>query len=155
MASNSPNRDWDETLATLFGLGLGLLFMAGGLWVRQRELTERETLQETQGTVVDSVKRRERDSSNNQDKETYAPVIEFSVNGDRTRFTGRYESYRTSNGHQVVVRYDPQQPEKTARVVDPLEGLTPWGMLGLGGFAVVTSLSSLLPLRRLISRDRS
>jgi hypothetical protein len=147
MNFKSHQTTFDEKLSAIIGLGLGVLFMAGGFWVRQIDMHERATLNEAQGTVVDSISRRERNNTSSLEKITYAPVIEFMVNGDRTRFTGRYQSYRSSNGHVVVIRYDPKQPATTARVVDPLEGLAPWGMFGLGGLAVVFSLSALLPVR--------
>lgn len=146
MTVNPQANNWDEKLSAIIGLVLGLLFIGGGAWVRQMNRYEQATLTETQGTVVDIVKRRDRDSSSNQDKETYAPVIEFQVNDQPIRFTGRYESYRSSNGHPVVVRYNPDQPALTAREVDPFEGLTAWGMFGMGGLAVVCSLGPLLPL---------
>ncbi len=126
---------------------MGLLFIAGGFGLRQSDLHEQTTLKEAQGVVVDRVSRRERDQTNNQEKVTYAPVIEFLVNGERTRFTGKYESYRSSPGNKVVVRYAPNRPLPTARVVDPLEGPTAWAMLGLGGLSVMFSLGRLLPLR--------
>ncbi|MFN6465990.1 MAG: DUF3592 domain-containing protein [Nostoc sp. DedVER02] len=138
---------FDEKLSAGIGLAIGLLFIAGGFWVRNIVIHESATLNETQGTVVDSITRTDRSDKNNQQKETYAPVIEFLVNGKPTRFTGNYESYRSSNGHVVVVRYDPKQPISSARVVNPLEGLVPWGMFGMGGLAVVYSLGALLPVR--------
>ncbi|MDZ8104369.1 MAG: DUF3592 domain-containing protein [Nostoc sp. DedQUE12a] len=138
---------FDEKLSAGIGLFLGLLFIGGGFWVRNIVAQEIATLKETRGTVVDSISRRDRSSKNNQEKETYAPVIEFLANGEPTRFTGSYESYRSSNGKIVGVRYDPKQPIKTARVVNPLEGLVPWGMFGMGGLAVVCSLGAFLPVR--------
>lgn len=149
----SPN--FDEKLSAMIGLMMGLLFIAGGFWVRHIDLREQATLNETQGTVVDTMSRHERDTTNNKEKVTYAPVIEFLANGDRTRFTGRYESYRVSTGNRVVVRYDPQKPTTTARVVDPLEGWTAWSMFGIGGLSVFWSLGTLLPLRTWLSHPRS
>ncbi|GEM_PF-1532652 len=154
MTLTPPPKDPEEIFSAIFGLVLGLLFIAGGVWVRHIETHERATLTETQGTVVDSVKRRERSTTDNQEKDTYAPVIEFLDNGDRTRFTGKYVSYRSSNGHNVVVRYDPAQPTTTARVVEPLEGLTAWGMFGMGGAVVIFSLGELLPLSTLFAQRR-
>lgn len=138
---------FDEKLSASIGLSIGLLFIVGGFWVRNIVAHEGATLNETRGTVVDSISRRDRSNTNNQQKETYAPVIEFLANGERTRFAGNYESYRSSNGQMVVVRYDPKQPISTARVVNPLEGLVPWGMFGMGGLAVISSLGALLPVR--------
>jgi hypothetical protein len=155
MNLKSPQGNLDEKLSAIFGLVIGVLFVAGGFWVRSIEATDRATLKETQGTVVDSVRRRERDTSTNQERETYAPVIEFLVDGQPIRFTGKYESYRSSKGNGVVVRYDPKQPTSTARVVDPLEGLTAWGMFGVGGVATILSLGTLLPVRRWVSDRRS
>jgi hypothetical protein len=136
---------FDEMLSASIGLVIGLIFVASGFVVRHKMEYERTALIETPGTVVDSVSRRDR--SNNEDKETYAPIIEFQVNGDPARFTGRYESYRWSNGRVVTVRFDPQHPSTTAQVVDPLEGLVPWWMFGMGGFLTASSLVSLLPVR--------
>lgn len=154
MNFNPQPNNFDEKLGAIFGLAIGILFILGGFWVRHID-AQQATLNETQGTVVDSVSRRERNTTNNQEIITYAPVIEFLVDGQPTRFTGKYESYRSSNGHPVVVRYDPKQPAPTARVVDPLEGLTAWGMFGMGGFSVILSLGSLLPLRTWLSGGRS
>jgi hypothetical protein len=137
-----PN--FDERLSAVIGLVLGLLFIVGGFWVRHITLHEQATLNETQGTVVDTVSRRE--GNNNQEKVTYAPVIEFLAEGDRTRFTGKYESYRSSHGNKVMVRYNPDQPASTPRVVDPLEDWTTWGMFVIGGIAVIFSLGELLPV---------
>ncbi|MBL1177273.1 DUF3592 domain-containing protein [Pantanalinema sp. GBBB05] len=144
MPVESPSPSVDETLSTLWGLAIGLLLMVGGLWVQQIHQREQVTLKEVQGTVVDTISRRERDATTHQEKITYAPVIEFPVTNDRTRFTGKYESYRVSNGKPVVVRYNPQQPATTAQVVDPLEGWTPWAMVGIGGLSVFWSLTPLL-----------
>jgi hypothetical protein len=155
MNSKPQQNNLDEKLSAIFGLVIGVLFIAGGFWVRSIEAYNRATLKETQGTVVDSVRRRERDTSTNQEKETYAPVIEFLINGQPNRFTGKYESYRSSRGNGVVVRYDPKQPTNTARVVDPLEGLTAWGMFGMGGLATLFSLGTLLPVRTWFVRERS
>ncbi|MEH2255096.1 DUF3592 domain-containing protein [Nostoc sp.] len=139
---------FDDKLSASIGLAIGLLFIGGGFWVRNIIVHEGATLNETPGRVVDSISRRDRSSTNNNEqKETYAPVIEFLANGKRTRFTGNYESYRSSNGQMVVVRYTPKQPINTARVVNPLEGLVPWGMFGMGGLAVVFSVGTLLPIR--------
>ncbi|MDZ8084947.1 MAG: DUF3592 domain-containing protein [Nostoc sp. DedQUE12b] len=138
---------FEDKLSASIGLAIGLLFIGGGFWVRNIITYESATLNETRGTVVDSISRRDRSSTNNNEqKETYAPVIEFLANGKRTRFTGNYESYRSSNGQMVVIRYNPQQPITTARVVNPLEGLVPWGMFGMGGLAVVFSVGALLPI---------
>ncbi|MBH8576818.1 DUF3592 domain-containing protein [Nostocaceae cyanobacterium CENA369] len=138
---------FDEKLSAIIGLVIGLLFVGGGFWVRNVVAHERATLKETQGTVVDSISSRDRNSTNDRQKETYAPVIEFLAKGERTRFTGSYESYRSSNGNKVMVRYDPKQPATTARVVNSLEGLTPWGMFGMGGLALIVSLGKVLPVR--------
>ncbi|MEH1812381.1 MAG: DUF3592 domain-containing protein [Nostoc sp.] len=139
---------FDDKLSASIGLAIGLLFIGGGFGVRNIIAHEGTTLNETRGTVVDSISRRDRSSTNNNEqKETYAPVIEFLANGKRTRFTGNYESYRSSNGQIVVIRYNPKQPISTARVVNPLEGLVPWGMFGMGGLAVVFSVGALLPIR--------
>jgi hypothetical protein len=81
---------FDDKLSASFGLAIGLLFLAGAFWVHNIVLHEGATLNETQGTVVDSISRSDRTSTKNQQKETYAPVIEFLANGKPTRFTGRH-----------------------------------------------------------------
>jgi hypothetical protein len=146
MTSDSPSDNWDKKLSAVIGLAIGLVLMGVGLWAQQRETHERATMQETQGTVVDTVSRRERSQSDNKEKVVYAPVIEFLANGDRTRFIGKYESYQLSHGHNVVVRYDPKQPTTRARVVDPLENLGVWCGIGMGGLLMLSSLGSLLPV---------
>ena len=138
---------FEEKLSAVIGLVLGLTLMTVAAWARHRDLYEQETLRETQGVVVDTVSRRERDTTTNQDKVTYAPVIQFQANGQPVQFTGWYESYRWSNGRVVAVRYDADEPATTAKVVDPLGSLIPWLVIGMGGFAVVCSLGSLLPVR--------
>jgi len=138
----------------IFTVVVGLLFVGGGGWLRNGEARERVTLREAQGTVVDSVKRRDRDNRTGKDVESYAPVIEFQLNGTPTRFTGSYVSFRQSNGNSVVVRYDPSSPAATARVVEALERLTSWGMFVLGGLALLSGLGDLLKVRRLFRRAR-
>lgn len=136
---------FDEKLSACIGLGLGLLLFGFGFWARQDIAHEQATMIETQGTVVDSVSRRER--TDNGTKETYAPVIEFVVKNERLRFTGFYESYRLSNGRAVEVRYDPKDPIDSARIVEPLEGLAPWAAFGMAGATALSGLGALVPIR--------
>lgn len=143
MTTSPQPRTFDDLLSALIGLVLGLLLMGAGFWVRSRQQHEQATLMETQGIVVDSVSRQERDSSDNSQKTTYAPVIEFQVRDKPLRFIGPYESYRISHGQQVVVRYDSDQPATTARLVDPLSGLAAWALFGMGGLGLLASLKSL------------
>jgi hypothetical protein len=68
---------FEDKLSASIGLAVGLLFIGGGFWVRNTIAHESATLNETRGTVVDSISRRDRSSTNNNEqKETYAPVIE-------------------------------------------------------------------------------
>lgn len=133
---------WSGIYLVIFGL----LMIGGGFYINNQIKYERATLTETQGKVVDIVHRRERDSKDKQ-KDTYAPVIEFSAKDNPVRFTGRYDSYRVSNGKIVAVRYDPKHPETTARQVQELESLTPWGVFGMGGLSLIYGLSQLSPIR--------
>lgn len=144
MSLSSP-KSFDDLLSTALGIVIGLVLIGSGFWVRSINAHQRATLTETRGTVVDSVSRRDRSSTDGQAQATYAPVIEFLVNGDRVRFTGKYESYRLSRGHVVVVRYDPEQPTTTAQTVEPLEDLVPWSLWGMGGMSLFFSLGALLP----------
>lgn len=153
MSPRPQHNNLDEKLSAIVGLVVGVLFMAGGFWVRQIDTHQRATLSETQGIVVNDVSRRERYQTTHSERETYAPVIEFLANGEPIRFTGNYQPYRLSKGHVVLVRYDPSQPESTARVVEPLEGLTAWGMFGVGGLSLILSLGALLPGRRWFSGE--
>lgn len=143
MTPSPQPRSFDDFLSALIGLVLGLLLIGAGVWARSLQRHEQATLVETQGTVVDSVSRQERDSSDNSQRTTYAPVIEFQVRDKPLRFVGQYESYRISKGKQVVVRYDSDQPTTTARVVDPLAGLATWALFGMGGLGLLASLKSL------------
>lgn len=136
---------FEDKLSGIIGLVIGLMFIGAGFWVNQQEARERVTLLETQGKVVDTVHRRERDTKDKQ-KDTYAPVIEFLVKGDPVRFTGNYESYRTSQGEIVTVRYDPKQPATTAREVEPFASFAPWVALGMGGLSLVSGLRQLSPV---------
>lgn len=133
----------DEWLSAALTLVLGLAFIAGGLWVRAIEAREQARLVETTGTVVDAVSRWKTDSRGT--RMIYAPVVEFHVTGDPARFTGTYQDFRLSNGQTLIVRYDPDDPADTARVVDPLESLTAWAMFVMGGFILI---SGLLPVVR-------
>lgn len=138
---------FEEKLSAIIGLFLGLTLMAVAVWAQRKDVYEQQTMRETQGIVVDSVSRRERDTTSTQDKVTYAPVIEFQVNGQPVQFTGWYESYRWSNGRVVAVRYDADQPDATAKVIDPVAGLVLWLVIGMGGFTVAYSLGAFLPVR--------
>ena len=62
------------------------------------------------------------------------------ASGERYRALGEYKSFKESLGNVVVISYDPASPAASARGVDPLEGLTPLAMFGIGGFAVLYSL---------------
>lgn len=136
----------DEKLGGLFGLVLGLgLYLGGGHWVQQRIAYERANFRETQGMIVDNAKWRSRDSDN-KERITYAPVVEFQANGQTLQFQGLSQSYPSSTQKSVIVRYDPQQPTH-ASIVEPLENLTPWAMYAIGGFAALCSAGSLLPVR--------
>ncbi|KOP23392.1 hypothetical protein AMR41_26340 [Hapalosiphon sp. MRB220] len=137
---------FEDKLSAIIGLVIGLVLIGSGFVVQKQVAYEREALTETQGTVVDIIRRRERDSQDKQ-TETYAPVIEFVANGKRTLFTGSYGSSRLSNGKILTVRYDPKQPKTTARVVNQFEGLVSWIVFGMGGLVVVSSVSKVLPVR--------
>ncbi|MCM1981791.1 DUF3592 domain-containing protein [Lyngbya confervoides] len=145
MGFKSHPVNFEDQLSALIGLVIGLVFIGAGGWVQQRNLLEQTHWVEAQGTIVETVSRRERDGDS--EETTYAPVIEFEVNGDPARFIGKYESYRLSRGNQMLIRYDPTQPEKTARVIEPLEGAVPWTILGLGGLVIVSSLWKVIPVR--------
>lgn len=147
-------RTLNEKLSGTIGIVLSLLLIAGGFWARSSIVTERASFIEVEGTVVDTVSRRERNSSDKSEKEVYAPVIEFVVGKDRVRFTGRYQTFREVEGRTVRVRYDPQHPEKSAKVPYDLEEWTHWGMFALGGFSLVYNAGLLLPIRWSSSKER-
>ncbi|MBD2250757.1 DUF3592 domain-containing protein [Nostoc parmelioides] len=136
---------FEDIFSGILGLVIGCVFIGGGFLVGNQVTQERATLKQTQGTVVDSLRRRERDSKDKQ-KETYAPVVEFLVKGDRIRFTGNYQSSRSSNGKIVAVRYDPKQPRTTARLVDFYEDLLPWMSFGMGGLSLISGLRQIFPI---------
>lgn len=143
---------FENIFSGILGVLIGLAFIGAGFWVKNLIAHERATLTETQGRVVDTVHRRERDTKDKQ-KDTYAPVIEFLAKGDPVRFTGRYESYAAANGKIVAVRYDPKQPGTTAREVESFESLTAWTAFGMGGLSLISGLRQLSPLS--LSSDKS
>jgi hypothetical protein len=136
-----------------FGVVIGLVFISAGLWMRRDEAREQATLVETQGTVVDTVKGRDHDNRTGKDSTTFSPVIEFQVDGKPVRFTGSKTSSQESNGNRCVVRYYPKSPAATARVVDALEGLTPWAMFVMGALSLASGLRELF--RRASSASRT
>lgn len=137
---------FDDKLSAIIGIVIALIFTGVGFWLRNQVAYERATLTQTEGTVVDTLSRRERDRNDKQ-KETYAPVVEFLIKGDRIRFTGYYDSYRPSKGNTLTVRYDPKQPATTAKIVQPLDYLAPWIAFGMGGLLAVSSVGKVLPIR--------
>ncbi|MBD2205796.1 DUF3592 domain-containing protein [Calothrix sp. FACHB-1219] len=139
---------WSGTYLVLFGL----LMIGGGFYVNHQITYERAHFIETQGTVVDNAHYRERDSKNQQ-KDTYAPIIEFSAKGDRVQFTGHRDSSKVIKGKIVVVRYDPKQPAKTAREVRSLESLVPWFVFGMGGLSLVSGMRQLSPISLSLSKS--
>ncbi|HIK05018.1 MAG TPA: DUF3592 domain-containing protein [Trichormus sp. M33_DOE_039] len=136
---------FEDKFSGILGLVIGLMFIGAGFWSNKQMADERATLTETQGRVVDTVYRRERDRNDKQ-KDTYAPVIEFLVKGDPVRFTGDYNSSRASEGKIVGVRYDPKHPATTAREVEPLESFVSWLVIGMGGLSLVSGLRQLSPI---------
>ena len=126
----------ESRLSIIIGLVAGLLFIGGGFFVRNLQAREAVTRREARGTIVDHQSRRESNGDT-----AFAAVIEFAdASGERYRALGEYKSFKESLGNAVVISYDPASPAASARGVDPLEGLTPLAMFGIGGFAVLYSL---------------
>lgn len=86
---------FEDKFSGILGVVIGVVFIGIGFWANNQFTHERATLTLTQGRVVDTVYRRERDNRDNKDKQkdTYAPIIEFLAKGDPVRFTGQYNSY--------------------------------------------------------------
>jgi len=135
----------ESKASILVGIVLGLLFIGGGFFVRDLQTRDALTRREARGTVVEHQSRRESNGDT-----AWAAVIEFAdASGERYRTLGEYKSFKESAGNAVVISYDPANPAASARGVDPLEGLTPLAMFGLGGFAVLYSLwAAVKPLLR-------
>ena len=126
----------ESKASIVLGLVLGLLFIGGGVFVRNLQAREAVTRREARGTIVEHQSRRESNGDT-----AFAAVIEFAdASGERYRALGEYKSFKESLGNVVVISYDPTSPAASARGVDPLEGLTPLAMFGIGGFAVLYSL---------------
>lgn len=138
--------DTESRLSAVIALVIGVTLVGAGFLARAYEARERATLTETTGTIVDTVKGRVRDS-NGKDRDGFAPVIEFQVNGAPVRFTGAVENFRQSNGNAVAIRYDPAQPAASARVVGGLQELAPWAVFILGGFSLLSGLRGLIRSR--------
>jgi hypothetical protein len=143
---------FDAKFSGIYLVLFGLLMLGLSSWGDKKIAHERATLTETQGKVVKTLHRRERDTKN-KEKDTYAPVIEFLVKGDPVRFTGHYDTTRAAEGNIVTVRYDPKQPANTAREVESLEQLGIWAAYAMGGGSLVYGLCQLSPLR--LSLDKS
>ncbi len=137
---------FERSITAIVGLLSGTIFLAGAAWVPQRDRNERLFWQQTDGIVVDTVSRRERNYDEDTYETKYASVIEFEANGDRVRFIGSYSTSRASQGNVVTVRYDPSQPSQ-ARVVDPFEWLSFWFAVGMGGSALVMGVKAASPVR--------
>ncbi|MCM1984009.1 DUF3592 domain-containing protein [Lyngbya confervoides] len=143
MAFKSHSLTFEDQLGAVIGVLIGSSLMGVGLWAQGLEAHQREHWVETSGQIVDSVRYYDRQ----ENETTYAPVIQFEINGDPARFTGSYQRYRLSEGKQVVVRYDPNDPVETARIVDSFDGIAPWAGFGLGAASLIAGLGRLLPFR--------
>jgi hypothetical protein len=141
----------DSRFSSIVSLVVGLIFIAIGFWLLQREEHEARTLAESTGHVVDSIKGSRHDNTTKKDTVTWAPVIEFTVDGGAVRFTGSPDTVHESDGNVVAVRYDPASPQATAQVVGALDGLIPWTAFAMGGLSALVGLGGLL--RRLFRKD--
>lgn len=142
----------DSRFSSIVSLVVGLIFIGIGFWLLQREEHEARTLAESTGHIVDSIKGNRHDNATKKDTVTWAPVIEFTVDGGApVRFTGSPDTVHESNGNPVAVRYDPSSPQATAQVVGALDGLIPWTAFAMGGISLLLGLGGLL--RRLFRRD--
>ncbi len=137
LASPAPRRE--NLIKLAVALMLGIAMIAGGALVSRLKSREQATLIVTPGTVVDNERRSEL-NSDRKPVTKFVPVIEFMVNGDARRFTGDPVSFESAKGNLVVVRYDPALPAQSARVVEPLEDVTPIAMYGIGGFVIISAL---------------
>ncbi len=140
----SDETDAEIRLSTIISLVVGVIFVAMGFWLRDREAKELATMTEVKGVVVESTERRDRDKK----VDLYAPIVEFEVNGVKHRVTGREETSQQAEGNVAVVRFDPAAPDQTARIIGSLEGLVPASVLALGGFSFLAGLRGLFRRRR-------
>lgn len=138
--------DIDRSITAIVGLLSGGILLAGAAWAYRQDSHERQFWRQTDGTVVDTVSRRERNYDDDTYETKYASVIEFEATGDRVRFIGSYSTSRASQGNVVTVRYDPNQPSQ-ARVVDPFEWLSFWFAVGMGGSTLIVGLKAASPVR--------
>lgn len=142
-AQSSLNKEQKITNAIWFNVDG--LFLAGAAWyAHNKEQYEQSQLKEVKGTIVDFVKRRKDKSLTDYE---YAPVIEFANNSEIVRFNHiPHESYARSTGTEVLVRYNPQDPQTTAYMLDPWHDLLIWlpfviaGLVFIGGFHALWKL---------------
>lgn len=111
---------------------VGVVLISVAVWAHQRE----SHFVEVQGKVVDSVRERDGDS--------WAPVVEFEVNGQLIKQTGSFSSTRTANGEAMSVQYDPADPANSARVMGPLGALAFPAAFLLGLFALISGVVGFL-----------
>jgi hypothetical protein len=137
----------EQEVANAIWLNLYALILSGAGWyVHNKEQYERSHFQEVTGKIVGSVKRRKENTLTDYE---YAPVIEFTNNGEPIRFNRTpHESYARSTGTEVLVRYNPQNPEATAYILDPLHGLLVWLPFVMAGLAFVGGLRAVWKLVR-------
>lgn len=149
MSSNveQPPLNQEQEIANAVWFNLcGVMFAGGGWYAHTKEQYEQLHFQEVKGVIVDSVMRRKEQSLTDYE---YAPVIEFVHNGQPIRFNRMPdESSARATGTEVIVRYDPQNPQATAYLLDPWHGLLLWVPFFMAGLAFVGGFHALWKLVR-------
>ena len=117
----------------------GVVLLSAAAWVHQKDEVEAAQWVEVRGRIVDAVRERDGDQ--------WAPVVEFEANGQRFRETGSYSSSRPSTGSELFVRYDPEAPEKSARILGPFDALVAPVVFVMGLAALLTGIIGALRSR--------
>lgn len=128
--------DLDRLLRHGIPIVAGVVLLGACAWVAQRDAFEREHWTEQRVKVVGVTRLRNEDE--------WAPIVEFDANGTHVQHTGSYSTSKASVGSEVFIRFDPADPEKTVRVLQPLEALVVPATFGLGLAALLTGVIGAL-----------
>ncbi|MBU7582497.1 MAG: DUF3592 domain-containing protein [Nostoc sp. TH1S01] len=141
--------DIDVTFFRVFGsifAGIGSIFVITGIIIGVNTRSFFGKSISTQGTVIDVVKHKSRDS-NGRSSTNYYPVIEFTANSGKLV---EFEANSGSNpptytqGQKVEILYNPQEPESAMINSSADLWVLPAIFTGLGSIFVVIGGISLV-----------
>jgi hypothetical protein len=138
-------------------LGVAGIMLAIAALSGYHALRTQSTEQSAPGRVVDLVLRRTRDSSTNEIKEYFYPVVEFSVPGQPLQTVQMSEGSwppAYAVGDQVTVLYDPQQP-RNSRINSFSSTLLLWLLPGITALVGVSFVAASLLVFKVSSPSKN